>query len=82
VDRHSNWLGIKIQSKILVKEGLQIEDTFAEAVFNYFNASVENVDFLSPDMCNYLNDWVAEISGNSDRNLVHPGILSKKYEKL
>lgn len=62
-----------IANKMYVKKAFPIEAPFLLALDKKFNATAENVDFLSDATVRLINAWVAEKTKDKIQNIAYKG---------
>lgn len=62
-------------NSIWCKKDFDIEKDFTDLVENYYNASIYNEDFNSPDTAGKMNNWVSEATEGKITRIVDPEAL-------
>ena len=62
-------------NSIWCRKDFNIEKDFTALIENYYNASVYNADFNSPDTAVKINNWVSEATKSKISNIVSPQAL-------
>jgi serpin B len=62
-------------NSIWYRKDFSIEKNFNDIIENYYNASINNADFGSPDTAGKMNDWVSKATKGKISNIVSPEAL-------
>ena len=62
-------------NSIWYRKNFSIEKNYTDLIENYYNASVYNADFNSPDTAVKMNNWVSEATKGKISNIVNPQSL-------
>ena len=73
LDSKNDLYKLQIANALWVKEGYQIKQDYLDTATTYYSSTVDNVDFVTDDGVNKINNWTSEKTEGKIQDILSPG---------
>ncbi len=71
-NHEDDWYKLQIANALWVKEGYQLKQDYTDTAKMYYSSTVDNVNFVTNDGVNRINDWVKEKTNDKIQDILDP----------
>ena len=72
LNHKDDWYNLQVANALWIKEGYQIKQDYIETAKKHYSSTVENVNFVTDDGVNRINDWTKQKTNNKIQEILEP----------
>ena len=73
LNHKDDWYNLQVANALWAKDGYEIKPDYLDTAQTHYSSTVDNVDFVTDDGVNRVNNWVVEKTNGKIQNILAPG---------
>ena len=73
LNHEDDWYDLQVANALWIKDGYQIKQDYIDIAKKHYSSTVDNVDFVTDDGVNRINDWTKQKTNDKIQEILEPG---------
>lgn len=73
LNHKDDWYKLQVANALWVKDGYEIKQDYLDTVKTHYSSTADNVDFVTDDGIDMINNWVVEKTNGKIQDILAPG---------